>query len=192
MAPPGRVRFAKSKDAIGRELDIARARKEFFPGRSDVSDQRALNRQRSQDEIVRFKNQFTRPTGVEGLVQMTPDAPMDIAAKRMELSNRFGPTLADIGSDFRFGMGRFFDDLRVKGTPVVQLIRSAGSGISDFFTTPFQNMQNQEGSLAMQIRALTPEQRREYDRLVGLQGFTIQEALKRVTGMAMGGIATLQ
>ena len=56
----------------------------------------------------------------------------------------------------------------------------------------FQNMQNQEGSLAMQIRALTPEQRREYDRLVGLQGFTIQEALKRVTGMAMGGIATLQ
>ena len=126
MAPPGRVRFAKSKDAIGRELDIARARKEFFPGRSDVSDQRALNRQRSQDEIVRFKNQFTRPTGVEGLVQMTPDAPMDIAAKRMELSNRFGPTLADIGSDFRFGMGRFFDDLRVKGTPVVQLISIAG------------------------------------------------------------------
>ena len=93
MAPPGRVRFAKSKDAIGRELDIARYRKEFFPGRSDVSDQRALNRQRSQDEIVRFKNQFTRPTGVEGLVQMTPDAPMDIAAKRMELSNKFGPTL---------------------------------------------------------------------------------------------------
>ena len=192
MAPPGRVRFAKSKEAIGRELDIARARKEFFPGRSDVSDQRALNRQRSQDEIVRFKNQFTRPTGVEGLVQMTPDAPMNLAEKRMELTNKFGPTLADIGSDFRFGMGRFFDDLRVKGTPVVQLIRSAGSGISDFFNTPFQNMQNQEGSLAMQIRALTPEQRREYDRLVGMQGFTIPEALKRVTGMAMGGIATLQ
>ena len=29
VAPPGRV-SAKSKDAIGRELDIARARKEFF------------------------------------------------------------------------------------------------------------------------------------------------------------------
>ena len=191
MAPPGRVRFAKSKDAIGRELDIARARKEFFPGRSDVSDQRALNRQRSQDEIVRFKNQFTRPTGVEGLVQMTPDAPMDIAAKRMELSNKFGPTLGDIASDFRFGMGRFFNDLRAKGPPILQFVRSAGAGIQDFFT-PFQNMQNQEGSLAMQIRALTPEQRREYDRLVGMQGFTIPEALKRVTGMATGGIATLQ
>ena len=191
MAPPGRVRFAKSKDAIGRELDIARARKEFFPGRSDVSDQRAFNKQQAVDQFQRFKNQFTRPTGVEGLVQMTPDAPMNLAEKRMELTNKFGPTLADIGSDFRFGMGRFFNDLRAKGPPILQFVRSAGAGIQDFFT-PFQNMQNQEGSLAMQIRALTPEQRREYDRLVGMQGFTIPEALKRVTGMAMGGIATLQ
>ena len=191
MAPPGRVRFAKSKEAIGRELDIARARKEFFPGRSDVSDQRAFNKQQAVDQYQRFKNQFTRPTGVEGLVQMTPDAPMNLAEKRMELTNKFGPTLADIGSDFRFGMGRFFNDLRAKGPPILQFVRSAGAGIQDFFT-PFQNMQNQEGSLAMQIRALTPEQRREYDRLVGMQGFTIPEALKRVTGMAMGGIATLQ
>ena len=52
-------------------------------------------------------------------------------------------------------------------------------------------MQNQEGSLAMQIRALTPEQRREYDRLVGLQVYN-SRSFKRVTGMAMGGIATLQ
>ena len=191
MAPPGRVRFAKSKEAIGRELDIARARKEFFPGRSDVSDQRAFNKQQAVDQYQRFKNQFARPTGVEGLVQMTPDAPMNLAEKRMELTNKFGPTLADIGSDFRFGMGRFFNDLRAKGPPILQFVRSAGAGIQDFFT-PFQNMQNQEGSLAMQIRALTPEQRREYDRLVGMQGFTIPEALKRVTGMAMGGIATLQ
>ena len=191
MAPPGTVRFAKSKEAIGRELDIARARKEFFPGRSDVSDQRAFNKQQAVDQFQRFKNQFTRPTGVEGLVQMTPDAPMNLAEKRMELTNKFGPTLADIGSDFRFGMGRFFNDLRAKGPPILQFVRSAGAGIQDFFT-PFQNMQNQEGSLAMQIRALTPEQRREYDRLVGMQGFTIPEALKRVTGMAMGGIATLQ
>ena len=191
MAPPGRVRFAKSKEAIGRELDIARARKEFFPGRSDVSDQRAFNKQQAVDQFQRFKNQFTRPTGVEGLVQMTPDAPMNLAEKRMELTNKFGPTLADIGSDFRFGMGRFFNDLRAKGPPILQFVRSAGAGIQDFFT-PFQNMQNQEGSLAMQIRALTPEQRREYDRLVGMQGFTIPEALKRVTGMATGGIATLQ
>ena len=191
MAPPGRVRFAKSKDAIGRELDIARARKEFFPGRSDVSDQRAFNKQQAVDQFQRFKNQFTRPTGVEGLVQMTPDAPMNLAEKRMELTNKFGPTLADIGSDFRFGMGRFFNDLRAKGPPILQFVRSAGAGIQDFFT-PFQNMQNQEGSLAMQIRALTPEQRREYDKLVGMQGFTIPEALKRVTGMATGGIATLQ
>ena len=191
MAPPGRVRFAKSKEAIGRELDIARARKEFFPGRSDVSDQRAFNKQQAVDQFQRFKNQFTRPTGVEGLVQMTPDAPMNLAEKRMELTNKFGPTLADIGSDFRFGMGRFFNDLRAKGPPILQFVRSAGAGIQDFFT-PFQNMQNQEGSLAMQIRALTPEQRREYDRLVGMQGFTIPEALKRVTGLAMGGIATLQ
>ena len=51
---------------------------------------------------------------------------------------------------------------------------------------------NQPGTLGFRVRALTPEQRREYDRLVGQQGFTIPEALERVTGMATGGIATLQ
>ena len=114
-----------------------------------------------------------------------------LAVREPQLTAR-QPTFREAGGDFMRGIGNFAQAFADKGPPILQLIKSAGAGISDFFTTPFQNMQNQEGSLAMQIRALTPEQRREYDRLVGFQGFTIQDALKQVTGMAMGGIATLQ
>ena len=113
-----------------------------------------------------------------------------LAVREPQLTAR-QPTFREAGGDFMRGIGNFAQAFADKGPPILQLIRSAGQGISEFVNRPFQNMQNQEGSLAMQIRALTPEQRVEYDRLVGLQGFTIQDALKKVTGMAMGGIATL-
>jgi hypothetical protein len=120
-----------------------------------------------------------------------------LAVREPQLTAR-QPTFREAGGDFMRGIGNFAQAFADKGPPILQLIKSAGQGISEFVNKPFQNMQNQfqnmqnqEGSLAMQIRALTPEQRVEYDRLVGLQGFTIQDALKKVTGMAMGGIATL-
>ena len=98
------------------------------------------------------------------------------------------PTMGEALGDFMGGVtnlvGATGDRLAETGPPLLQMINFGIDKLKDF--------QTGDGSLAMQIRALTPTQRREYDRLVGMQGFTIQEALKRVTGMAMGGIATLQ
>lgn len=106
MAPPRNIRFATSKDAIGRDLDIARARKEFFPNRPDVSDDRALRRQQQADQLAAFKGQFTKPIeGVTGLVQMTQDAPRTLAQEEMRLAREFGPTFREIGSDIAFGIG---------------------------------------------------------------------------------------
>lgn len=98
------------------------------------------------------------------------------------------PTMGEALGDFMGGVtnlvGATGDRLAETGPPLLQMINFGIDKLKDF--------QTGDGSLAMQIRALTPTQRREYDRLVGMQGFTIQEALKRVTGMATGGIATLQ
>ena len=112
MAPPRNIRFARSKDAIGRDLDIARARKEFFPNRPDVSDDRALRRQQQADQLAAFKGQFTKPVeGATGLVQMTQDAPRTLAQEEMRLANILGPTPREIGSDFMRGLGSFTSDL---------------------------------------------------------------------------------
>ena len=51
---------SKGIEQISRELDIARARKEFFPGRDDVSDERAFRRMQQADELQRFKNLYTK------------------------------------------------------------------------------------------------------------------------------------
>ena len=98
------------------------------------------------------------------------------------------PTMGEAFGDFMGGVtnlvGATGDRLAEAGPPLLQMI--------NFGIDKLKNLQTGDGALAMQIRGLTPTQRREYDRLVGMQGFTIQEALKRVTGMATGGIATLQ
>ena len=108
MAPPRRRRanIKTSKADIARDLDIARARKEFFPNRPDVSDDRALRRQQQADQLAAFKGQFTKPIeGVTGLVQMTQDAPRTLAQEEMRLAREFGPTFREIGSDIAFGIG---------------------------------------------------------------------------------------
>ena len=117
MAPPRNIRFARSKDAIGRDLDIARARKEFFPNRPDVSDDRALRRQRLADETASFKGQFTKPvltdsgSTVSGLLQMTQDAPRSLAEEKIRLSNIYGPTPGEVAGDFVRGLGSFGREL---------------------------------------------------------------------------------
>ena len=106
MAPPRNIRFAKTKDAIARDLDIARARKEFFPDRPDVSDDRAFRRMQSADQLQSFKNLFTKPVqGSSNLLQMTADAPRSLAEESMRLTRKFGPTFREIGSDIAFGIG---------------------------------------------------------------------------------------
>jgi hypothetical protein len=114
MAPPRRRRanIKTSKADIARDLDIARARKEFFPNRPDVSDDRALRRQQQADQLAAFKGQFTKPVeGTTGLVQMTQDAPRTLAQEEMRLANILGPTPREIGSDFMRGLGSFTSDL---------------------------------------------------------------------------------
>ena len=114
MAPPRRRRanIKTSKADIARDLDIARARKEFFPNRPDVSDDRALRRQQQADQLAAFKGQFTKPVeGATGLMQMTQDAPRTLAQEEMRLANILGPTPREIGSDFMRGLGSFTSDL---------------------------------------------------------------------------------
>ena len=89
-------------------------RDKFFKGAdsSQVSDERAFRRLTADRAIQNFKDRFTR--GVEGssnLLQMTDDAPRNLAEERMRLSNIYGPTLGEIGGDFMRGLGSFTSDL---------------------------------------------------------------------------------
>ena len=216
MAPPRNIRFARSKDAIGRDLDIARARKEFFPNRPDVSDDRALRRQQLADQTASFKGQFTKPvmggnpnSKVTGLVQMTSNAPRTLSQEKQRLSNIFGPTPGEIAGDFTRALGNIGQSF---GVPFVGGAMRLGEGIKnlgqkglDFVSQFLPNVdmggvsnffQPAETNLNARILALSPTQRQFYDRLVSdtTQNISVQEALRRAEamGMAMGGIATLQ
>ena len=216
MAPPRNIRFARSKDAIGRDLDIARARKEFFPNRPDVSDDRALRRQQLADQTASFKGQFTKPvmggnpnSKVTGLVQMTSNAPRTLSQEKQRLSNIFGPTPGEIAGDFTRALGNIGQSF---GVPFVGGAMRLGEGIKnlgqkglDFVSQFLPNVdmggvsnffQPAETNLNARILALSPTQRQFYDRLVSdtSQNISVQEALRRAEaiGMAMGGIATLQ
>ena len=216
MAPPRNIRFARSKDAIGRDLDIARARKEFFPNRPDVSDDRALRRQQLADQTASFKGQFTKPvmggnpnSKVTGLVQMTSNAPRTLSQEKQRLSNIFGPTPGEIAGDFTRALGNIGQSF---GVPFVGGAMRLGEGIKnlgqkglDFVSQFLPNVdmggvsnffQPAETNLNARILALSPTQRQFYDRLVSdtSQNISVQEALRRAEamGMAMGGIATLR
>ncbi len=216
MAPPRNIRFARSKDAIGRDLDIARARKEFFPNRPDVSDDRALRRQQLADQTASFKGQFTKPvmggnpnSKVTGLVQMTSNAPRTLSQEKQRLSNIFGPTPGEIAGDFTRALGNIGQSF---GVPFVGGAMRLGEGIKnlgqkglDFVSQFLPNVdmggvsnffQPAETNLNARILALSPTQRQFYDRLVSdtTQNISVQEALRRAEamGMAMGGIATLR
>jgi|TARA_A100001391_G_scaffold93147_1_gene61639 hypothetical protein len=216
VAPPRNIRFARSKDAIGRDLDIARARKEFFPNRPDVSDDRALRRQQLADQTASFKGQFTKPvmggnpnSKVTGLVQMTSNAPRTLSQEKQRLSNIFGPTPGEIAGDFTRALGNIGQSF---GVPFVGGAMRLGEGIKnlgqkglDFVSQFLPNVdmggvsnffQPAETNLNARILALSPTQRQFYDRLVSdtTQNISVQEALRRAEamGMAMGGIATLR
>ena len=128
-------RARTSKADISRDLDIARARKEFFPNRPDVSDDRAFNRQQIADQTASFKGQFTRPVeGSSNLLQMTADAPRSLSQETMRLANKFGPTPGEIMGDIGRGIGSIFSGIAERGTPLMQLAKSVGSGIMNLLT----------------------------------------------------------
>lgn len=218
MAPPNvpsNVRFAPSRDAIGRDLDIARARREFFPNRPDISDDRAFRRQQLADQTASFKGQFTKPvmggnpnSKVTGLVQMTSDAPRTLSQEKQRLSNIFGPTPGEIAGDFTRAIGNMGQSF---GIPFVGGAMRFGEGIKnlgqkglDFMSQFAPNLdmggvsnffQPAETNLSARIQALNAQQRQVYNQLVsGPDNISVQDALRRAeaVGMAMGGIATLQ
>jgi hypothetical protein len=122
MAPPG---FTSSKKAgppapsgksatdIGRELDRELTRREYFKGRPDISDDRLDRRLAQAQELAKFKREETKPvyttsgSVVKGVVQRRTPASMDLADKQMQLANKYGPTLKEIGGDFMYGLGQF-------------------------------------------------------------------------------------
>ena len=102
-------RTARPAPNVGRDLDIARSKREFFGNNPGVSDDRALRRITQFDKDVAFKNQFTRPVqGSSNLLQMTSDAPRSLAAERMRLANVYGPTPREIMGDMGRGIGSMF------------------------------------------------------------------------------------
>ena len=102
------VAFNRGSSPAVREM----TRDAFFGGRKDVSADRLARRAFQAQQEADFRNRFTKPvSGASGLLQMTDDAPRNLAEERMRLSNIYGPTLGEIGGDFMRGLGSFTSDL---------------------------------------------------------------------------------
>jgi hypothetical protein len=110
--PPG-TSSGKSRADIGRELDREITRREYFDSRKDVSDDRLDRRLKQAQELEKFKREETKPvyttsgSVVKGVVQRRTPASMDLADKQMQLANKYGPTLSEIGGDISYGIGQF-------------------------------------------------------------------------------------
>ena len=88
-------------------------RQQFFKGRPDVSDDRLERRQKQAQELEKFKREETKPVYttsgsiVKGLTQKRTPESMDLSQKQMQLANKYGPTLSEIGGDISYGIGQF-------------------------------------------------------------------------------------
>ena len=122
MAIPGNVGGKKQTTSISsgaadanRRLAAERqqTREKFFDNRQDVSANRLDRRLRQAQELEKFKREETKPVYttsgsiVKGLTQRRTPASMDLADKQMQLANKYGPTLSEIGGDFMYGLGQF-------------------------------------------------------------------------------------
>jgi hypothetical protein len=86
-----------------RDAFVNTQRGKFFDGRN-VPEERVFRRT-AQDILDRqFKDRFTRPAGGSktNLLQMTTDAPRSLAANRMLLANRLGPTPSEVFGDMTY------------------------------------------------------------------------------------------
>tara|TARA_R110002020_G_scaffold246897_1_gene460753 strand:+ start:235 stop:879 length:645 start_codon:yes stop_codon:yes gene_type:complete len=204
-------RTARPAPNVGRNLDIARSKREFFGNNPGVSDDRALRRITQFDKDIAFKNKFTRPVqGSSNLLQMTADAPRSLAAERMRLANVYGPTPREIMGDMGRGIGSMFQGLAEKGTPMMNLAKGLYSGVQNFLSpmnpmpsinTGIENLQSgfnnfmQSGqNFNMLLASLNPQQRMVYDQEIMVPGTTREDAYRKAKGiqrMAMGGISSL-
>ena len=181
----------------------------FFDGRQDVSADRLARRAFQEQRTTDFKNKFTKqvPNTGGSLLQMTPGAPRSLAAERERLANLYGPTPREVMGDIGRGIGNIFSGIAERGTPVMQLIKTAGSGIMDFLNRPNTQNQNQMIGVPRQVgfgsqelndfNSLNISQQNTYNMLrksglAHMQAFDQAKNQGRELGMAMGGIATLQ
>jgi hypothetical protein len=122
MAIPGNVGGKKTTTSISsgaadanRRLAAERqqTREKFFDNRQDVSANRLDRRLRQTQELEKFKREETKPVYttsgsiVKGLTQRRTPESMDLTQKQMQLANKYGPTLSEIGGDFMYGLGQF-------------------------------------------------------------------------------------
>lgn len=129
-----------------------------------------------------------------------------LAVREPQLTAR-QPTLREAGGDFMRGIGNFAQAFADKGPPILQLIKSAGQGISDFLNRPNTQNQNQMVGVPRQVgfgsqelndfNSLNISQQNTYNMLrksglAHMQAFDQAKNQGRELGMAMGGIATLQ
>lgn len=144
MAPP----FSPKELEQREKKQLQAVREKFFPGRdaSDVSDDRVFRKLTADRALQNFKDRYTTEVAGTGvidpktgkkkgvLLQMTPDAPRNLAKERMRLANLYGPTLREIGSDIRFGLGRIAQDFKDKGAPMFQAVKGGLENIYNFLT----------------------------------------------------------
>jgi hypothetical protein len=158
---------------------------------------------RRMDDFTKFQAATGNRGNISGSVPKIGGNYM-LAVREPQLTAR-QPTFREAGGDFMRGIGNFAQAFADKGPPILQLIRSAGQGISEFVNRPFQNMQNQNQMAGVErqvgfgsselndFNSLNISQQNTYNMLRS-QGLSHAEALgqARAQTMAMGGIATLQ
>jgi hypothetical protein len=158
---------------------------------------------RRMDDFTKFQAATGNRGNISGNVPKIGGNYM-LAVREPQLTAR-QPTFREAGGDFMRGIGNFAQAFADKGPPILQLLKSAGQGISEFVNRPFQNMQNQNQMAGVErqvgfgsselndFNSLNISQQNTYNMLRG-QGLSHAEAFgqARAQTMAMGGIATLQ
>lgn len=89
-------------------------REKFFDNRQDVSTNRLDRRLTQAQEYEKFKADPTKTKlvgGTTNLFQAATPGGKTLAQKEMELAQKYGPTLREIGGDFMYGLGQFTSDL---------------------------------------------------------------------------------
>lgn len=85
-------------------------REKFFDNRQDVSTNRLDRRLTQAQEYEKFKADPTKTKlvgGTTNLFQAATPGGKTLAQKEMELAQKYGPTLREIGGDFMYGLGQF-------------------------------------------------------------------------------------
>jgi len=213
--PGGISSISPGSRAVSYTDPVMKAKAKFFDNRKDVTYDRA--QRRLQQENYNLLDRLTMFKPVEGtggtLLQSTVPGGPTIAEAQAARARQFGPTFKEIMSDINYGAGQIAQGLAEKGSPLINLAKSVGSGVQNFVTNtlpsmvPEPLMQNIDKGLGafnnfmqsgqnfnMLLMALPPRERRIYDREIMKPGMTRENAYRIAKGirqMSMGGVASL-